>query len=157
LVVAPLSTLQFVWAREIFNTLPSRRCAVLHGTRERRLERLADKDVDIFIINHDGPKTILPEIEKLVASGDIDALILDELAVYRNGTADRTKTMKKLAARMKWVWGLTGSPIPHSPTDAWAQASIVTPGTVPKYFGRFRDQLMTKVNQFKYVPKTDAA
>ena len=83
-------------------------------------------------------------------------LCIDELAVFRNGGASRTKEMRKLANRMEWVWGMTGSPIPTSPTDVWAQAQLVTPTRVPKYFGRFRDELMTKVTNFKFVPKPDA-
>jgi len=153
LVVAPLSTLNFVWAREVLSTLPHRRYAVLHGTRARRLELLDKKDVEIFIINHDGFRTIYDELQR---RRDIDVLILDELAVYRNGQASRTKLMKVYAQSRKIVWGMTGSPIPHSPTDAWAQATIVTPNRVPKYFGRFRDDLMFKVSQFKWVEKPDA-
>lgn len=158
LVLAPLSTLNFTWAREVFATLPHRKCVVLHGSKAKRLERLADPDAEIFIINHDGLKVIGEEITKYNSSGNvpIDTLVLDELAVFRNPTAQRTKTVRKLANTMKWVWGMTGSPIPNSPTDAWAQASIVTPHTVPKTFGRFRDDLMLKVAQFKYVPKFDA-
>jgi SNF2 family DNA or RNA helicase len=154
LVVAPLSTLNFVWAREVFATLGHRKCVVLHGPKARRLERLADPEAEIFIINHDGVKVLYDD---LVAAADLDALVLDELAVYRNPGAERTKKIRKLAhAKMKWVWGMTGAPIPNSPTDAWAQASIVTPHTVPKTFGRFRDELMLKVAQFKYIPKSDA-
>jgi SNF2 family DNA or RNA helicase len=153
LVLAPLSTLNFTWAREVFATLPHRKCAVLHGDKKRRLERLADPDTEIFIINHDGVKVIG---DALAARTDIDVLVIDELAVYRNPTADRTKKLRKLAHSVKWVWGMTGAPIPNAPTDAWAQASIVTPGTVPKTFGRFRDELMIKISQFKWVPKSDA-
>jgi SNF2 family DNA or RNA helicase len=153
LVVAPLSTLRFTWGREIFQTLPGVKYAVLHGTREKRLALLADPDVEIFIINHDGLKVIL---DAVVAHPEIDTLVLDELAVYRNGTSQRTKLTRKLAQRMTWVWGMTGSPIPNEPTDAWAQASIVTPSTIPKYFGRFREELMYRVSQFKWTPKADA-
>lgn len=153
LVVAPLSTLQFTWAREAFMTVPHRRVAVLHGDRKKRLERLADPEADIFLVNHDGLKVIIDEV---TARGDIDCLVIDELSVYRNGTSDRTKTIRKLASRMKYVWGMTGSPIPNSPTDAWGQASVVTPHTVPKYFGRFRELLMRKVSQYSWVPKPDA-
>lgn len=153
LVSAPLSTLRFTWAREIFNTLPHRKCAVLHGTKKQRLERLNDPDVDIFIINHDGHKVILDE---LIAHPEINVLCLDELAVFRNGASTRVKAMLKLAAKMEWVWGMTGSPIPTSPTDAWAQARIVTPTRVPKYFGRYREELMTKITAFKWHPKPDA-
>jgi SNF2 family DNA or RNA helicase len=154
IVFAPLSTLNFTWAQEVFATLPHRKCTILHGDRARRIKRLADPDVEIFIINHDGLKVLY---EELMNHPEIDTLGIDELAVFRNGQSLRTKTMKKYAAKMKWVWGMTGGPIPHLPTDAWAQASIVTPDTVPKYFGRFREELMLKVGTFKYVPKADAA
>lgn len=154
LVAAPLSTLTFTWAKEVFDVLPHRKVAVLHGSKERRLKRLADPEADIFVINHDGISTILDD---LLARDDIDTLIIDELGVYRNGGATRTKVMRKLAAKMRWAWGLTGSPTPNEPTDAWAQATIVTPESTPKYFNRFRDQVMTRVTQFKWVPKRDNA
>lgn len=153
LVVAPLSTLSFAWGREVFNTLPHRKYAILHGTRDKRLERLADPEAEIFILNHDGVKLLQKELE---LRKDIDSIVIDELAAYRNGTAERTRAMRKYAAMKNWVWGMTGSPIPNTPTDAWAQASIVTPNTVPKFFGKFRDELMYKVNDFKFVPKPDA-
>jgi SNF2 family DNA or RNA helicase len=153
LVSAPLSTLNFTWAREVFNTLPGRKVAVLHGTRQQRLDKLADPDVDIFVINHDGHKVILDE---LLARTDINVLCIDELAVFRNGGSTRTKSMMKLAHRMEWAWGMTGSPIPTSPTDAWAQARLITPSRVPKFFGHYRNELMTRFSQFKYLPKPDA-
>lgn len=153
LVAAPLSTLRFTWAKEIFETLPGIKCQILHGARSKRLERLADPEADVYIINHDGVNTIFAE---LMAAGDIDTLIIDELAVYRNGTSNRSKTMAKLAAKMKWVWGLTGSPTPNAPTDAWGEARIITPHTVPRFFKHFRERVMTQVTQFKYVPRPDA-
>lgn len=153
LVVAPLSTLHFTWARETFQTLSHRRFAVLHGDKRKRLEMLADPEIDIFFINHDGLRVIIDEITQ---RGDIDCLVIDELSVYRNGQSERTKTIRKLAARMRYVWGMTGSPIPNSPTDAWGQCSVVTPDTIPKYFGRFREALMTRLNQYKWAPKPDA-
>lgn len=155
LVLAPLSTLTFTWAREIFDTLPHRRCAVLHGTREQRLTKLADRDTDIYILNHDGLKVIFDDVYKRT---DINVLLVDELAVYRNGTSQRTKTVKKLAQRKetRFCWGMTGAPIPNSPCDAWAQAAIITPHTVPKFFSRFREELMLRVSQFKWAPKPDA-
>lgn len=155
LVVAPLSTLKFTWAREIFDTLPHRKCAVLHGTKKKRLQLLADPDTEIFIINPDGFRLLHSDF---CARPDINALCIDELATYRNGGAARTKQMKKFAQlpHLQWVWGTTGAPIPTSPTDAWAQATIVNPLLVPKYFNRFRDDLMLKVSEFKWVPKEDA-
>lgn len=152
LVVAPLSTLNFTWLKEVFETLPHRKATVLHGTKQKRIDRLNDP-ADIFIINHDGVGVIVDALAERI---DIDTLVLDELAVYRNGTANRTKVIRTLSRQMKWVWGMTGSPTPNSPTDAWAQASILTPNTIPRYYTRFRDDLMLRITPFKFVPKPDA-
>ena len=46
--------------------------------------------------------------------------------------------------------------MPNKPTDVWAQCKIVTPHTVPKYFNQAREMLMTKVNQYVWVPKENA-
>lgn len=151
LIIAPLSTLKFVWLRELLTTMPEVKVAVLHGTRQTRLNLLA-RDADAYIINHDGVKSIVAE---LYARGDIDTLILDELAVYRNNS-QRSKRMRDFARRFTWVWGLTGRPMPNAPTDVWNQCKILTPTTVPKYFRHAKSMLMLQVSQFKWVPKSDA-
>lgn len=148
LVVATLSTLEFVWGAEVFATLPHRKVAVLYGSKQKRLD-LLNSDADIFVINHDGLRTIQAA---LALRTDIDVLCLDELAVYRNNS-DRSKAMRKFAERFKVVWGLTGAPMPQAPTDVWAQAKIITPHTVPKYFRQAQEMLMVKKDQFKWVPR----
>src|SRR5512139_3280402 len=42
LVAAPLSTLRATWDREVFNFLPHRKAAVLHGSKKQRLAQLAN-------------------------------------------------------------------------------------------------------------------
>ncbi len=153
LVVAPLSTLNFTWAREIFMTCPHLDVTVLHGTAERRLKRLAEPH-DVYVINPAGLEIIESELAK---RDDINVITIDELAQFRNGSSERTKTMLRIAQNKTWVWGMTGSPTPQSPTDAWAQCRIITPDTVPRYFGQFREQVMTKVTQFKFSSKQNAA
>ena len=152
LVVAPLSTLDHVWRREVFKTCPHLSVGVLHGTKARRLEVLA-QDHDIYVINTDGIKVVGKE---LLTRTDIDTFIIDELALFRGAGTDRNKVARKIAERMTWVWGLTGSPTPNEPTDAWGQCRIVSPHTVPPTFGRFKDETMFKVTQFKFVAKKDA-
>lgn len=151
LVVAPLSTLKFVWASEAFATMPRRKVAVLHGTKAQRLERL-EEDADIFVINHDGLKVIEKELS---ARTDIDALVLDELAVYRNNS-DRSKKMRKFAQRFTVAWGLTGAPMPNSPVDVWAQCMILTPDRVPRFQAHIRHLLMLQVSPYVWKPKADA-
>jgi SNF2 family DNA or RNA helicase len=153
LVVAPKSTLTFVWQREAFECLPQYKVNVLDGDRARRLKRLAELDADIYVVNHDGFGIIRDELKK---RKDIDVLCLDELAKYRN-KSERTKLMVDYASTMTWVWGMTGSPMPHEPTDVFFQCKVVTPNTVPKYFSHFRSQVMYPLgNMQKWVPKADA-
>lgn len=151
LIVAPLSTLRFTWAREIFLILPQVKVKVLYGTAKDRRELLA-QDADIYIINHDGLKVVAKE---LFDRRDIDTLVLDELAVYRNNS-QRSKQMRVFAQRFRWAWGMTGRPMPQAPTDCWAQCMILTPQNVPKYFRHAQTMLMTQVSQYKWVPKNDA-
>ena len=151
LVVAPLSTLNFVWAREAFRTVPARKVSVLHGTKQERLDKLKDI-ADIYVINHDGLRVI---VDALYTRPDIDCLILDELAVYRNDS-DRSKLMRKFASRFSIVWGMTGAPMTNEPTDVWGQARIITPNTVPKYRSHARDMLMTRRGPYTWIAKPDA-
>lgn len=151
LVLTTLSNLHTTWAAEAFATVPGRKAVVLYGTKQKRFQ-LLNEDADLYIINHDGLKTIQAALSLRT---DIDTLILDELAVYRNNS-ERSKAMRKFSQRFKIVWGLTGAPMPQAPTDVWAQAQIVTPHTVPKYFRQAQELLMDKVNNFKWTPKQDA-
>lgn len=152
LVVAPLSTLSNTWLREVIENMAYYKVNVVYGSKERRLKMLA-QPADIYIINHDGIQTVLPE---LVARQDIDTVVIDELAVYRNPTSKRFKKMRVLLAAKPRAWGLTGSPTPNAPTDAWAQVKLLTPSNVSNSFVSFRDQTMLKVSNFKWIPKPSA-
>lgn len=154
LVVAPLSTLQRTWSDEVFQHFPELTCAVLHSTMDRRLKLLAHPH-DIYLVNHDAIKT--PEmLQALIARADIDVVVIDEIASFRTAGTDRFKAASRLVAGRAWVWGLTGTPTPNGPTDAWAQCRLIAPTRVPKYYGQFRDRVMRQVTQFKWVPRDDA-
>lgn len=156
LVVCPLSTMERTWADSVFNTFPHLDCAVLHGTRDRRLKNLA-QDVHIYIINIDGLSAIKEELKK---RPDIDLIVVDELALARNQGTERWKILNEICNKQstRRVWGMTGSPTPNAPTDAWAQCKLVTPDNplVPKYFSAFRDKVMRQISQFKWIPRPEA-
>lgn len=152
LVQAPISTLTRVWERELLMEFPELTYKVLYGTKEKRIKALAE-DVDIYIINHDGVNVIADE---LALRADIDCIAIDELSVYRNGSARRTRVARELSKTRYWVWGLTGSPIPKSVCDVWGQCTVVTPWTVPKYFSHLRQNLCYMAGPFKWEPRDGA-
>ena len=150
LITSTLSTLDRVWFDEIFSNMPYRTAVVVHGAAAKRKKLLEGPTKEIYIINHEGLKT---EGETLSKMG-FDMVIVDEGARFRNSKTGLWDALNKLAnedVMPRLVW-MTGSPMPKAPTDAWAQAKIVNPSTVPKYFTRFRELVMHKINQFKYVP-----
>jgi SNF2 family DNA or RNA helicase len=155
LVLSPLSTLERVWANDIFDTLMHRRCAILHGDIGKRLYRLGT-DVDFYILNHDGLR-IERLVNELDKRPDIDLVIVDEASMFRNYRTGKYKALAKLVARPeRRLWLLTGTPCPNDPTDAWALAKLVDPSRVPKYFGGFQRQTMVQVSKFKWVPTANA-
>lgn len=154
-VVGPLSTLQRTWADEVFTHFPHLNAAVLHGESEKRVKLIARDDFHLYIINHDGLKSG-PVLDALCAREDIDVVVVDELAVYRTAGTARFKALHKLIDKKPYVWGMTGTPIPNAPTDAWAQCRLVTPHSVPKFFGQFRDAVMRQMGPYKWVARDNA-
>jgi SNF2 family DNA or RNA helicase len=152
LIVAPLSTLTTVWEKEIFRYFNHLTTGVLHGSREKRLEVLSSPR-DIYIINHDGIKSIL---KNLAAYSAIDCVVVDELAAFRNARTDRWKALSAVLANRRYAWGLTGSPTPNAPADAWAQTKLLTPGNVPKFYKTFKEATMMQVSTFRWLPRKDA-
>ena len=152
LIMSTLSCLDAVWHAEIFRHFMHRTSIVVHGSRTQRVDALKE-DVDFYIINHHGLKIVQQE---LAARDDIDLIILDEGSAYRNSQTDMYKTFRRLLRPEQRLWILTGQPCPNGPVDAWALARLVSPGKVPAYFGRWRDETMRKVSLFKWVAKEDA-
>ena len=152
LILSPLSTLQRVWGDAIFTNFVGRQFVVLHGSAERRL-KLLKTDVDFYIINHDGFPIIMDEARDM-----FDLVIVDEAAVLRNAQTRRYKLFWRWLSQhpnMR-LWLLTGTPTPNEPTDAWALAKLVGSPYINRSFTAFREQVMMKVGQFKYVPRPES-
>ncbi len=151
LICAPLSTLDLVWANEIFGTLMHRRCAVLYGSRARRLE-LFEHDFDFYIINHHGLDIIADDLK---GRSDIDLVIVDECAEYRNAGTDMYETLANAIGKRR-LWMVTGTPVPKAPTDAWAQARLVDKTKVPQYFAQWKRETMLQVSTHRWIPREDS-
>lgn len=152
LIISPLSTLERVWGDGIFTGLIHRKFVVLHGSAERRM-KLLKQDVDFYIVNHDGFPIIAPHVH-----GVFDLIIVDEAAVLRNPSTQRFKVFRKWidANPSTRLWLMTGTPTPNDPTDAWALAKLVNSPYCTKTFTAFREQVMMKIGQWKFVPRPES-
>lgn len=163
LVVSPLSTLQRTWGDEISSSFPHLRHMVLTGSGEERRKRLRE-NADIYIINHDGLK-VAGIVEAINRRQDIDLVVIDEIAqAARSAATDRWKALAKIVRHelahggKRRAYGLTGTPTPNSPSDAWAQCRLLVPDQVPPYYNSFKNLVEDKVSSGwnGWVPKPEA-
>ena len=151
LVICPLSIMDAAWRNDLFKFAMHRRVDVAHGKSEKRRE-IINGNAEFVIINYDGVEIVADTIAKNM----FDLIVVDEGNAYKNPQTKRWKILNKLVGGSTWLWMLTGTPAAQSPVDAYGLAKLVRPDGVPRFFGGFRDQVMNKVTQFKWVPKPDA-
>jgi SNF2 family DNA or RNA helicase len=148
LVICPLSIMKSAWQQDLFKFAMHRSCSVAHGDAKQRKKIIAAGS-EFVVINFDGLAVVKDEIIK----GDFDLIVVDEANAYKNPMTNRWKVLRDVAASAKGLWMLTGTPAAQSPLDAYGLAKLVNPDNTPKYYGQFRDQVMYKVTQFKWIAK----
>jgi len=151
LILSPLSTLERVWSDAIFMSFIDRRATVLYGSAERR-RKLLKIPSDYYIINHDGFQVVMDDLN------DFDLVIVDEAAVYRTPSTNRFKLFRKWLNKNPDIrlWLMTGTPTPNDPTDAWTLAKMVENPHVSKTYTAFKEQVMMKIGQWKWLPRPES-
>jgi SNF2 family DNA or RNA helicase len=150
-VVCPISVIG-VWENETFFSYHHLSLATIYGTSSRRKEIL-DTDSDIYVINFDGIKVIKDELSKW--NNDRVFWVVDEASKLTNAQTETYKTFNNLLKPTNRLTLASASPTSREPTQAWALSRLINKNC-PKYFGHFRDMTMTKISQFKFVPKHNA-
>jgi SNF2 family DNA or RNA helicase len=151
LIICPLSIMDSAWRNDLFSFAMHRTVDVAYGAKEKR-RKIIQQGSDYVIINYDGVDIVADEI----IQGGFDCIIVDEATHYKNAQTKRWKTLNKLLTDRTWLWMMTGTPAAQSPLDAYGIAKLVNPTAVPRFFGSWRDQVMHKITQFKWVPKDTA-
>jgi SNF2 family DNA or RNA helicase len=151
LIIAPLSTVKVVWANELRHHLSHRSFVVCTGSKQKRTELLETPGVQYVIINHDGFTTMQHELT------GFDVVIYDEATALKSPSSQRYKIFSKWMTKHKpWLWMMTGTPISQTPADAWTLSRLVDAPMCPKSFTSFKDMVMQKVSNFRWIPRHDA-
>lgn len=152
LVICPLSIMQSAWQNDLFKFAMHRTCVVAHSySREKRVEAIRS-DAEFVIINFDGTEIVFDALD----AADFDLIVVDECNALKNPSTKRWKTINKLVKPRTWLWMLTGTPAAQSPVDAYGLAKLVNPSGVPKFSGAFKDMVMQRITQFKWIPRARA-
>lgn len=152
LVLCPLSIMQSAWQADLFKFAMHRTVGIAHSyTREKRI-KIAKSDVEFVVCNFDG----LEIIKDAVLEGDFDLIVVDEANAYKTVSTRRWKVLNSIIRANTWVWMMTGTPASQAPTDAFGLAKVINPNGVPRFFGSFKDMVMQKITEFKWVPRPRA-
>ena len=151
LVICPLSIMDSAWRNDLFTFAMHRTVDVAYGPAAKRRD-IINNGADFVIINYDGVEIV----SEAIANGDFDLIIVDEATHYKNAQTKRWKTLNALLTPDKWLWMMTGTPAAQSPVDAYGIAKLVNPSAVPRFFGSFRDRVMVKITNFRWIPRDDA-
>jgi SNF2 family DNA or RNA helicase len=151
LVICPLSIMKSAWQGDLFKFALHRTVAVAYGNARKRKE-IINGGAEFVIINFDGVGIVKDEI----INGGFDLIVVDEASAYKNAQTSRWKDLRDITRVTKGLWMLTGTPAAQSPADAFGLAKLVNPKAVPQFFTHFKDMVMTKVSQYRYIPKPTA-
>lgn len=151
LVVCPVSIMETAWRSDLFKTVMHRTVAIAQGSKTQR-QAVIKGNYEFVIINFDGVKVVTQEL----IDGGFDLIIVDEANAIKTVQTERWKCLAALVKPNTRLWMMTGTPASQSPLDAYGLAKLVNPDAVPKFFGAFRDRVMIKLSQYRWVPRQDA-
>jgi SNF2 family DNA or RNA helicase len=143
-VICPAS-LKLNWAREIKKWTGDRfSIHIVNGKANNGTT--IPPDADIYVINYDifsnsyeaqkkgGKKNIeIPFsgwVDYLIKIG-VKTLVLDEVHYCKSNTANRTKSVKKMAKHCEHIIGLSGTPIVNKPIEFYNAISMINPMVFP--------------------------
>lgn len=151
LVVCPISIMDSAWRADLFSFAMHRTVGIAYGDAKKRRKIIAGQP-DFLIINYDGVEIVKEDI----AAAGYDLIIVDEASHYKNAQSKRWKVLNSLVKPDTWLWMMTGTPAAQGPEDAFGLAKLVNPAGVPKFFGAWKDRVMLKVSQFRWIPKENS-
>lgn len=163
LVVCPLSIIESAWAEDVARFGNGLKMVSLWAkSKQERIAKL-QLTADVFVVNYDGFKMLLPEIQEMEWQG----FILDEASKAQDTKSQITKAVFQFSEQTPNVYLLTGTPATNNELEFWPHMRIVDPsifgsktGTMNRFFqsvgfGGFkkvlrpelRDQYMSLIKQ----------
>lgn len=104
-----------------------------------------------WLVDHYGP-----------AEWPFATVVIDELSSFKSRTAKRWKALRKCRARIRRIWGLTGTPAPNGLMDLWAQMALIDGGArLGRRIGGYRERYFVPGQRsghvvYNWVPRPGA-
>lgn len=162
LVIAPLRVSLFTWRDEAARWFPYMKVVSLR-TKEG-LAAWSRGDACIYTINYESlfiPRTdpatgvvkdygVLGKLlhGKRASQLPVDVVVWDELSKAKNPSSKRIQHFRKYRRKFERHWGLTGTPVPNSHLDLFAQIRLLDDGkTFGTVMGNYKLQFFHDINE----------
>lgn len=161
LIVAPLRVATLTWPTEIGHWGHTRWLKVANLRTPQGKQALLDGSAQIYMINFE----MLQQLAKFIKDNKLrqppfQAVVIDELSMAKD---PKSKRIRAIAA-MLWKqcpirWGLTGTLMPNSRMDLFAQYRLIDTGErLGKSYTQFKDNYFKPIdyNGYKWVEREGA-
>jgi len=160
LVIAPIRPMMLTWPAEVAKWADFRHLtiSIVHGTPKQRAAAL-ERKADIYLIN---PENVA-WLAGTIGTRTFAVLVVDESTKFKNWSAKRTQALRNIIGQFARRYILTGTPMPRSLQDLFAQAYICDRGvrlggTLTRYRREyFNEEWLPGVPVPMYTPKTGAS
>jgi len=149
LIIAPLKVAEDTWIKEIskWDHLTNLSMSLVLGDKAKRIKALETR-ADIYVINRENVSWLVTYLGR---DWDFDMVVIDELSSFKNPSASRFKSLKKVIGKSSRVVGLTGTPNPNGYIDLWSQIYLLDGGErLGKTLSRYRDTYFTPDKRDSY-------
>lgn len=158
LIIAPKAVVRNTWPDEIrkFADIPLHVCTLTKGGPERKTHDAVQAQRDarrygvpfVLIVNYES--AYRDPLGEFLLMNDWDTITADEIHRIKAPGGVTSRFMAKLSRKGKKRLGLTGTPMPHSPLDVWAQYRFIDPSILQPTFNEFRSQYANVIDHGMY-------
>lgn len=128
LVIAPLRVANLTWPMEVKQWEQFRWLRVANLRTETGQRAFLFGSAHIYTINYEGLNTLVNLVERRGGTIPYDVVVFDELTRAKNPGSKRINLYRRRVPRAARHWGLTGTPMPNSYLDLFAQVRLIDNG-----------------------------
>lgn len=150
LVVAPLRVANLTWPMEVRGWQQFNWMRVANLRTEAGQRAFLNGKAHIYTINYEGLATLISLIKRRDGRLPYDVIIFDEITRAKNPSSKRINEFRRKVPRVERQWGLTGTPIPNSWQDLFAQVRLVDGGK------RFGTNFLEFKRSYFFAPEQNA-
>lgn len=141
LIIAPMRVANLTWPGEVKDWEQFRWMRVANLRTESGQRDFLRGRAHLYLINYESLHHLVSLVERRGGDLPYDVVIFDELTRAKNHGSKRINLYRRKVPRAERQWGLTGTPLPNSWIDLFAQVRLVDDGLrLGTNFTKFKQQ-----------------